>query len=105
MDLPILTNQLLYIDPAATTALITSITAVVLAIGASAIIIWRKLKKGAAKALHIDPNSNKEVEDEVVLLDDANEENKAVATELDKSDKEVVATVSEETVEEKTDAE
>ena len=94
MDLPILTNQLLYIDPAATTALITSITAVVLAIGASAIIIWRKLKKGAAKALHIDPNSNKEVEDEVVLLDDANEENK-----------EVVAIVSEETAEEKTDAE
>ena len=53
--------QLLYIDPSATTVLLTSITAIVAAIGASAIIIWRKLKKNVKKTFHIDENANKEV--------------------------------------------
>ncbi len=67
-----LTN-LLYIDPAATTALLSSITAIAVACGAVFIILWRKMKKGAQKVLHIDENANKEVEEELVIAEDTEE--------------------------------
>ena len=57
----------LYIDPAATTILLSSITGVVIAVGATAVIFWRKAKKKVAEALHIDENANKEVEEEIVI--------------------------------------
>lgn len=60
-------NNLLYIDPAATTALISSLTAICVACGAAFIIIWRKIKKGARKVLHIDPNAGKEVEADLII--------------------------------------
>lgn len=60
----------LYIDPAATTALISGITGVVVALAAVGIILWRKLKKGVNKVLHIDENAKKEVEDELVITED-----------------------------------
>lgn len=63
-------TQLLYIDPAATTALISSLTAIVVAVGASGIVIWRKFKKKVDKTLNKDPNANKEVEDELVINDE-----------------------------------
>ena len=63
-------NQLLYIDPAATSVLLTSITAIVVALGASAIVIWRKLKKNVKKALKIDENTGKEVEEDLVITED-----------------------------------
>lgn len=69
----LLTNlfpQMLYMDPAAVSVLLTSITAIVLAVGASVIIVWRRLKKKVEKTLKIDPNSGKEVEEELVLTDD-----------------------------------
>jgi len=59
----------LYIDPAATTVIITSISGVAIAIGATAVIIWRKAKKKVAAAFHIDENANKEVEEELVIND------------------------------------
>jgi hypothetical protein len=62
--------KFLYIDPAPTTALLSSITAIVVACGATFIILWRKLKKGVKKTLHIDENANKDVEDELVILDE-----------------------------------
>ncbi|MBO5411699.1 MAG: hypothetical protein J6A38_01280 [Clostridia bacterium] len=68
-----LTN-LLYIDPAATTALLSSITAIAVAGGAIFIIIWRKLKKGAQKVLHLDENANKEVEEDLVINDEPSTE-------------------------------
>lgn len=75
-------TQLLYIDPAATSVLITSLTAIIVAVGASAIVIWRKLKKKVDKALKIDPNANKEVEEELVILDEEVEQaEEAPATE------------------------
>ena len=64
-------NLLGYIDPAATSVLISSLTAIVIAIGASAIIIWRKLKNKVNKTLHIDPNSKKEVEEDIVVTDES----------------------------------
>jgi hypothetical protein len=57
----------LYIDPAATTVIITSISGIVIAVGATAVILWRKAKKKVASALHIDENANKEVEEELVI--------------------------------------
>lgn len=60
-----------YIDPASTSILLTSITAIAVAIGATFIILWRKFKKGVSKALHIDPNAGKEVEDDLVVNDSA----------------------------------
>lgn len=66
--LPITT---MYIDPAATTVIITSISGIVIAVGATAVILWRKAKKKVAAALHIDENANKEVEDELVINTDS----------------------------------
>ena len=65
---PIIMNPTaLYLDPAATSILLTSITGVVIAISATAVILWRKAKKKVAKALHIDENANKEVEEDIVI--------------------------------------
>ncbi|MBQ9103478.1 MAG: hypothetical protein IJY57_00075 [Clostridia bacterium] len=63
-------NQSLYIDPAATSILLSSITAIVVAIGATAIVLWRKLKKKVSKTLNIDPNAGKEVEEDLVITED-----------------------------------
>ena len=59
-----------YIDPTTTTILISSISGIVIAIGAGAVILWRKAKKKVADVLHIDENSNKEVEEELVIKED-----------------------------------
>lgn len=65
---PIILNPTaLYLDPAATSILLTSITGVVIAISATAVILWRKAKKKVAEALHIDENANKEVEEEIII--------------------------------------
>ena len=61
----------LYIDPAATTVIITSISGIVIAVGATAVILWRKAKKKVASALHIDENANKEVDEELVINTDS----------------------------------
>ena len=63
-----------YIDPSTTTILISSISGIVIAIGAGAVLLWRKAKKRVADVLHIDENSKKEVEEELVIKED--EENK-----------------------------
>ena len=63
-------STMCYIDPAATSVLLSSITAIVIAIGASAIIFWRKGKKKVSKTLHIDPNAGKEVEEDLVVNDE-----------------------------------
>ncbi len=64
----------LYIDPSSVSILITSISGIVIAVGATAVIIWRKLKKSVAKTLHIDENANKEVEEDIVINDDEDED-------------------------------
>ncbi len=69
-----LSFNLLYIDPSSVTIIASSVTAIVLAIGASAIIIWRKLKKKVEKTFKIDPNKGKDVEDELVLTETVEED-------------------------------
>ena len=63
-----------YIDPSSVSILITSISGIVIAVGATSVIIWRKLKKSVAKTLNIDENANKEVEEDVVFEDDEDED-------------------------------
>ena len=63
----ILPMTAMYIDPAATTVIITSISGIVIAVGAAAVIFWRKAKKKVANVLHIDENANKEVEEDLVI--------------------------------------
>ncbi len=76
--------NLLYLDPAATTAIITSLTAIIAAVGAWFIVRWRKIKNGVTKTLHIDENAKKEVEDDLVITDDeVADEDKAKAAEED----------------------
>ena len=63
-------SKLLYIDPAATSVLLSSCAAIAVAIAASAIIIWKKVKNNVKKIIKTDPNKNKEVEKDVVLVDE-----------------------------------
>ncbi len=65
----------LYIDASAVSILLTSISGVIIAVGATAVILWRRFRKGVAKVLKIDENANKEVEDEVIIVDDEVAEN------------------------------
>lgn len=62
-----------YLDPTSTTILITSISSIAIAVGATAVVMWRKAKKKVTSTLHIDPNANKEVEDELVINTDSKE--------------------------------
>ena len=84
--------KLLYIDPAATTVLLSSITAIAVACGATFIILWRKLKRGVQKTLHIDENANKDVEEDLVILD---EEAPAAEAEVATAETETVETKEE----------
>ena len=56
-----------YLDPSAVSILATSITGIVIAVGATVVILARKAKKKVAKVLHIDENANKEVEEDIVI--------------------------------------
>ena len=56
-----------YIDPTSVTILITSISSIVIAVGAAAVIMWRKAKKKVSSTLHIDMNANKEVEEDLII--------------------------------------
>ena len=69
----------LYIDPTSVTFIATSISGIVIAVGATAVILWRKAKKKAAMVLKIDENANKEVEEDLVIKDDEAVEESAVA--------------------------
>lgn len=70
-----------YIDPAATTVLISSLSAIVIAVGATAVVVWRRAKNKVANALHIDENAGKEVEEDLVLTDAETAETETAETE------------------------
>ena len=50
--------------------LATSISGIVIALGATAVVLWRKAKKKAALLLKIDENAHKEVEEDLVIKED-----------------------------------
>lgn len=74
--------NLLYIDPAATSVLLSSLAAIAVAVGATGIILWRKFRNKMKKIVKTDPNKNKEVEKEISLTNDAllNDEKAAAQT-------------------------
>lgn len=60
---------LAYIDPSVMTYTIQAIAGIVIAVGATVGIVWRKARKKAKQVLNIDENNKKEVEDDVVEID------------------------------------
>ncbi|MEG9429798.1 MAG: hypothetical protein VZQ61_02615 [Christensenellaceae bacterium] len=78
----------LYIDAAATTAIVSAATAVVVALAAWGIVQWRRFKKGVGKVFHVDENANKEKEEDLVITDDTVEtKDEPVAEEKENPDK------------------
>ena len=67
-----------YIDPSVTTYAIQAIAGGAIAVGAFVTIYWRRAKKKVNKALGIDENAKKQIEDEVVEFnpDDNNDGSK-----------------------------
>ena len=57
---------LAYVDPSVMSYTVQAITGVSIALGVVFGVVWRKVKRGADKALGRDGNAGKEVEDEIV---------------------------------------
>lgn len=64
-----------YLDPSATTALITGIASVAVAVGAFVVVMFRKAKNTVSIKLGIEENKNKEVEEVEFIEEEQNEEN------------------------------
>ncbi len=56
---------LAYIDPSVMSYTVQAVAGVVIALGVVFGVVWRKVKKGANKALGRDENAGKEVEEDV----------------------------------------
>ncbi len=67
------TPQILYIDPSVMTYAIQAVAGVVVAVGAVALVLWRKAKKRVAEKLNLEELSKKETEAEVELIEDEEE--------------------------------
>ena len=76
------TFALAYIDPSQVTLVIQVISGIVIALGATFYVVWRKIKKKASKVLGIDENAGKEVEEDIVI-----DEEEIKTEEKDSSDK------------------
>ncbi len=75
-------NASAYIDPSQVTLVIQVISGIVIALGATFYVVWRKIKKKASKVLGIDENAGKEVEEDIVI-----DEEETKTEEKDSSDK------------------
>lgn len=62
-------NNTLYFDITATTAVISAVAGVVVAVGAVVIVWFRKAKKKVSDKLGIEERQTKEVEEAVVRID------------------------------------
>lgn len=63
-----------YIDPSVLTYLIQAIAGIVIAVGATAGIYFRRAKKKLNNKLGIDENKNKEVESDDIIINASNKE-------------------------------
>ena len=54
-----------YIDPSVMSYTVQAIAGVAIALGVVFGVVWRKIKKGASKALGRDENAGKEVEEDI----------------------------------------
>jgi len=55
-----------YIDPSVMSYTVQAIAGVAIALGVVVGVVWRKVKRGANKALGRNENAGKEVEEEIV---------------------------------------
>lgn len=55
-----------YVDPSVMSYTFQAIAGVIIALGVVIGVVWRKVKKGANKALGRDENAGKEVEEDIV---------------------------------------
>ena len=60
---------LAYVDPSVMSYTVQAVAGVVIALGVVFGVVWRKIRKGANKALGRDENAGKEVEDEVAFTE------------------------------------
>lgn len=60
-----------YIDISAVSFLAPAIAAIVVAVSSTVYLLWKKAKSKVAKTLGIDENAGKEVEDDVVIVDES----------------------------------
>ncbi len=63
------TTAFAYLDPSVMTQLIQAIAGIVIAVGAVVGVYFYKIKKKVTKAMNLDENDKKEVEDELVVFD------------------------------------
>ena len=56
-----------YVDPSVLSYTVQAIAGVAIALGVVFGVVWRKIKRGAGKALGRDENSGKEVKDDVTM--------------------------------------
>ena len=54
-----------YVDPSVMSYTVQAIAGVAIALGVVFGVVWRKVKRGASKALGRDENAGKEIEDEI----------------------------------------
>lgn len=59
-----------YIDPSVMSYTVQAIAGVAIAFGVIFGVVWRRVKRGAKKALNIDENAGKEVEEELSVKTD-----------------------------------
>lgn len=57
--------MLAYIDPSVMSYTVQAVAGVAIALGVVFGVVWRRIKKGANRALGRDENAGKEVEDDV----------------------------------------
>ena len=60
--------MLAYVDPSVMSYTVQAIAGVAIALGVVFGVVWRKIKRGASKALGRDEKAGKEVEEEVKAI-------------------------------------
>lgn len=65
--------NLAYIDPSVMTYSIQAIAGVAIAVGAVVAVFWRRAKKKVSDKLGLENNTKKQVEDEIIVVEE-NEE-------------------------------
>ena len=63
-------NAFAYLDPTVVTYAVQIGAGILIAGAAVFVVLWNRAKKKIAKKLNIDENKNKEVEEDVVVLDE-----------------------------------
>lgn len=75
----LLFSQSAYIDPSVMTYAIQAVAGVVIAVGAVAVVFWRKAKKKVSDKLGLEEKSKKETEGDIQLIEEPEKQEETVA--------------------------